>query len=113
MSSETKEKDAKGIDRRHFLLAGAAGAAGIAASSLGMNTASAKTIVPGEVLKTNATKGGKRVALINDALMQAIGSYEGGRMLFLGLGTGMGSAMIVDKLAQPMELAHLPYRMTL
>ncbi len=48
--------------------------------------------------------------VVNDALMQAIGSYEGGRMLFLGLGTGLGSAMIVDGILEPMELAHLPYR---
>lgn len=53
---------------------------------------------------------GKPVKIVNDALMQAIGSYEGGRMLFLGLGTGLGAAMIVDHVAQPMELAHLPYR---
>ena len=53
---------------------------------------------------------GLPVKLINDAAMQALGSYEGGRMLFLGLGTGLGSAMIVDGLLQPMELAHLPYR---
>jgi len=53
---------------------------------------------------------GKPVKVVNDALMQAIGSYEGGRMLFLGLGTGLGAAMIVDNVAQPMELAHLPYR---
>jgi polyphosphate glucokinase len=52
----------------------------------------------------------RRVRIVNDALMQAIGSYEGGRMLFLGLGTGLGSAMIVDNVAQPMELAHLPYK---
>jgi len=50
------------------------------------------------------------VKLINDAAMQALGSYKGGRMLFLGLGTGLGSAMIVDGLVEPMELAHLPYR---
>jgi hypothetical protein len=50
------------------------------------------------------------VRLINDAAMQAIGSYEGGRMLFLGLGTGLGSAMIVDGILEPMELAHLPYK---
>lgn len=50
------------------------------------------------------------VRLINDAAMQALGSYEGGRMLFLGLGTGLGSAMIVDGRVEPMELAHLPYR---
>ena len=70
MSSDTNEKDVKAINRRHFLMAGAAGAAGIAAASLGVKTASAKTIIPGEVLKTNATKGGKRVAIINDALLQ-------------------------------------------
>ena len=48
--------------------------------------------------------------VVNDALMQALGSYEGGRMLFLGLGTGLGSAMIVDGILEPMELGHLPYR---
>ncbi|RWQ17676.1 ROK family protein [Mesorhizobium sp.] len=53
---------------------------------------------------------GKPVKVVNDALMQAIGSYEGGRMLFLGLGTGLGAAMIADNVAQPMELAHLPYK---
>jgi polyphosphate glucokinase len=53
---------------------------------------------------------GKPVRLVNDALMQALGSYEGGRMLFLGLGTGLGAAMIVDGRAEPMELAHLPYK---
>lgn len=59
----------------------------------------------------NFTKGfGHPVRLINDASMQALGSYEGGRMLFLGLGTGLGSAMIVDGVLQPMELAHLLYR---
>ena len=42
--------------------------------------------------------------------MQALGSYRGGRMLFLGLGTGLGSAMIVDGILEPMELAHLPYK---
>jgi predicted NBD/HSP70 family sugar kinase len=50
------------------------------------------------------------VKMINDAAMQALGSYEGGRMLFLGLGTGLGSAMIVDGVLEPMELAHLPYK---
>src|SRR5690349_18924258 len=50
------------------------------------------------------------VKIINDAAMQALGSYEGGKMLFLGLGTGLGSAMIVDGIVEPMELAHLPYR---
>jgi len=50
------------------------------------------------------------VKVINDAAMQALGSYKSGRMLFLGLGTGLGSAMIVDRILQPMELAHLPYK---
>jgi predicted NBD/HSP70 family sugar kinase len=50
------------------------------------------------------------VKVINDAAMQALGSYQGGRMLFLGLGTGLGSAMIVDGILEPMELAHLPYK---
>ena len=50
------------------------------------------------------------VKLVNDAAMQALGSYEGGRMLFLGLGTGLGSAVIADGLIEPMELAHMPYR---
>src|SRR5882762_3156056 len=53
---------------------------------------------------------GYPVRLINDAAMQALGSYQGGRMLFLGLGTGLGSAMIVDGHLEPMELAHLPYK---
>src|SRR5689334_4355226 len=53
---------------------------------------------------------GRPVKVINDAAMQALGSYRGGRMLFLGLGTGLGSAMIVDDVIEPMELAHLPYR---
>jgi polyphosphate glucokinase len=53
---------------------------------------------------------GRPVKLINDAAMQALGSYKGRRMLFLGLGTGLGSAMIVDGILQPMELAHLAYK---
>ena len=53
---------------------------------------------------------GRPVKLINDAAMQAIGSYQGGRMLFLGLGTGLGSAIVVGKTVVPLELAHLPYR---
>lgn len=57
-----------------------------------------------------ASAFGCPVRIVNDALMQAIGSYQGGRMLFLGLGTGLGAAMIVDNVAQPMEIAHLPYR---
>ena len=53
---------------------------------------------------------GKPTKVVNDAAMQALGSYEGGRMLFLGFGTGLGSAMIVDGLLEPMELGHLPYK---
>ena len=53
---------------------------------------------------------GRPTLLMNDAAMQAVGSYEGGRMLFLGLGTGLGSALIVDGTVAPMELAHLPYK---
>lgn len=53
---------------------------------------------------------GKPVKVVNDAAMQALGSYQGGRMLFLGLGTGLGSALIIDGLLEPMELGHLPYR---
>jgi polyphosphate glucokinase len=50
------------------------------------------------------------IKIINDAAMQALGSYKGGSMLFLGLGTGLGSALIVDGLLEPMELGHLLYR---
>ncbi|HEV7666365.1 MAG TPA: ROK family protein, partial [Chloroflexota bacterium] len=50
------------------------------------------------------------IRIVNDAVMQALGAYSGGRMLFLGLGTGLGSAMIVEGVTEPMELAHLPYR---
>ncbi len=50
------------------------------------------------------------VRVVNDAAMQALGSYRGGKMLFLGLGTGLGSCMVVDGIVEPMELGHLPYR---
>jgi len=50
------------------------------------------------------------VKVINDAAMQALGSYKAGKMLFLGLGTGLGSALIVDGIVEPMELSHLPYK---
>ena len=53
---------------------------------------------------------GRPVKIVNDAALQALGSYEGGKMLFLGLGTGLGSAMIVEGIVEPMELAHLPYK---
>jgi polyphosphate glucokinase len=69
-----------------------------------------KHLGPGWVGFDFAAAFGKPVKIINDAAMQALGSYEGGTMLFLGLGTGLGSAMIIDKVISPMELAHLPYR---
>ena len=50
------------------------------------------------------------VRMVNDAAMQALGDYRGGRMLFLGLGTGLGSALIIDGVLAPLELAHLPYK---
>lgn len=55
-----------------------------------------------------ATAFARPVKLINDAAMQALGSYKGGKMLFLGLGTGLGSTLIVDGTVEPMELGHLP-----
>ena len=53
---------------------------------------------------------GKPTKVINDAAMQALGSYDGGRMLFLGLGTGLGTTLIFDGVIAPMELGHLPYK---
>jgi polyphosphate glucokinase len=53
---------------------------------------------------------GKPVRLINDAAMQAMGSYKGGRMLFLGLGTGLGATLIMDGVVEPMEIGHMPYK---
>jgi polyphosphate glucokinase len=53
---------------------------------------------------------GKPTKVVNDAVMQAVGSYHGGRMLFLGLGTGLGSALIVEGVIEPLELGHLPFR---
>jgi polyphosphate glucokinase len=50
------------------------------------------------------------IKIINDAAMQALGSYKGGKMLFLGLGTGLGSALVVNGILEPMELGHLPYK---
>jgi polyphosphate glucokinase len=65
---------------------------------------------PGWVGFDFAARFGRPVKLVNDAVLQALGSYEGGRMLFLGLGTSLGSAMVADGVVEPMELAHLPYR---
>ncbi len=56
------------------------------------------------------TAFGRPVKLVNDAAMQALGGYDGGRMLFLGLGTGLGSALVIEGHLHPLELAHLPYR---
>jgi predicted NBD/HSP70 family sugar kinase len=53
---------------------------------------------------------GKPTKVVNDAAMQALGSYEGGKMLFLGFGTGLGSALVVDGLVEPMEIGHLGFR---
>jgi polyphosphate glucokinase len=53
---------------------------------------------------------GRPTKLINDAAMQALGSYRSGKMLFLGLGTGLGSTLIADGILEPMELGHLPYK---
>ena len=61
-------------------------------------------------LRASRAAFGKPTKVINDAAMQALGSYEGGRMLFLGLGTGLGTTMILDGVIAPMELGHLPYR---
>ncbi|MEP6619649.1 MAG: ROK family protein [bacterium] len=59
----------------------------------------------------NYAKAFKRpIHIVNDAAMQAFGSYEGGRMLFLGLGTGLGAALVWDGIVVPLELAHLPYQ---
>jgi polyphosphate glucokinase len=65
---------------------------------------------PGWVTFDFARAFQKPVAIVNDAAMQALGSYRGGRMLFMGLGTGLGMAMIADGVLEPMELAHLPYK---
>ena len=67
-------------------------------------------LAPGWVDFNFETAFRRPVKVINDAAMQALGSSEGGRMLFLGLGTGLGSAMVIQKIVMPMELAHLPYK---
>ena len=76
----------------------------------GRPTAEPVNLGPGWVGFDFAAAFGRPVKLINDAAMQAIGSYQGGKMLFLGLGTGLGSSLIVDGVLEPMELGHLPYR---
>ena len=69
-----------------------------------------KNLASGWVGFEYETAFGKPVRIVNDAAMQALGSYRRGRMLFLGLGTGLGSALVVEGVLQPLELAHLPYR---
>src|SRR5262249_28401165 len=69
-----------------------------------------KNLGPGWLNFDFAAAFGKPVKIMNDAAMQALGSYDGGTMLFLGLGTGLGSALVIDGAVAPMELAHLPYK---
>jgi polyphosphate glucokinase len=76
----------------------------------GRPVAEPHNLAPGWVAFDYEAAFGCPVKLINDAAMQALGSYKGGRMLFLGLGTGLGSAMVVDGIVEPTELAHLPYK---
>lgn len=65
---------------------------------------------PGWVGFEFAAAFGRPVKLVNDAVLKALGGYNGGRMLFLGLGTGLGTALILDGVVEPMELGRLPYR---
>ena len=67
-------------------------------------------LAPGWVGFDYSAAFGCPVKIINDAAMQALGSYKGGKMLFLGLGTGLGSAMVLDGTVEPLELGHLPYK---
>jgi polyphosphate glucokinase len=76
----------------------------------GRPVAEPRNLGPGWVGFDFAGAFDRPVRLVNDAAMQALGSYEGGRMLFLGLGTGLGSAVVVDGIVEPMELGHLPYK---
>jgi polyphosphate glucokinase len=76
----------------------------------GRPVAEPHNLAPGWVGFNYGAAFGWPVKLINDAAMQALGSYKGGKMLFLGLGTGLGSAMILDGIIEPMELGHLPYK---
>ena len=76
----------------------------------GRITAEPHNLAPGWVGFDFARAFGKPVQVVNDAAMQALGSYAGGTMLFLGLGTGLGSALVVDGHVVPMELAHLAYK---
>ncbi len=76
----------------------------------GRPVADPHNLAPGWVAFDYQAAFGCPVKLINDAAMQALGSYKGGKLLFLGLGTGLGSAMVVEGIVEPTELAHLPYK---
>lgn len=76
----------------------------------GKPVAEPRNLAPGWVGFDFEAAFGHPVRLVNDAAMQALGSYQGGKMLFLGLGTGLGVAMIVGGILEPMEISHLPYR---
>jgi polyphosphate glucokinase len=76
----------------------------------GRPVAEPHNLAPGWVGFDYAVAFGCPVKVINDAAMQALGSYQGGKMLFLGLGTGLGSTMVLDGIVEPMELGHLPYK---
>ncbi len=76
----------------------------------GAPVAEPQNLGPGWVGFDFAAAFGRPVRLVNDAAMQALGGYAGGRMLYLGVGTGLGSALMVEGVLQPLELAHLPYR---
>jgi polyphosphate glucokinase len=76
----------------------------------GRPVAEPRNLGPGWVGFDYQAAFGCPVKLVNDAAMQALGSYQGGKMMFLGLGTGLGSTLVVDGIVEPMELGHLPYR---
>jgi polyphosphate glucokinase len=76
----------------------------------GRPIADPRNLGPGWVGFDFARSFRRPVKVVNDAAMQALGSYKGGKMLFLGLGTGLGTAMIVEGIVAPMELSHLPYK---
>lgn len=76
----------------------------------GKPVAEPHNLAPGWVGFDFKTAFGRPVKIVNDAAMQALGSYNGGKMLFLGLGTGLGTTLIVGGIVEPMELGHLPYK---
>ncbi len=76
----------------------------------GRPVAEPMNLAPGWVGFDYSIAFGRPVKLINDAAMQALGSYRGGKLLFLGLGTGLGTTLVVNGSVEPMELGHLPYK---